>query len=85
MGFKNKTEGKKEGRKQKGQKVAEQNQRIKKYKKEQQVKKKCNLEWMYVRGQVTDNPVRGSEQDRTGQHEDHAAQVRGQVVKTRRS
>ncbi len=40
MGFKNKTEGKKEGRKQKGQKAAEQNQRIKKYKKEQQVKKK---------------------------------------------
>ena len=40
MGFKNKTEGKKEGRKQKVQKVAEQNQRIKKYKKEQQVKKK---------------------------------------------
>ena len=40
MGFKNKTEGKKDGRKQKGQKAAEQNQRIKKYKKEQQVKKK---------------------------------------------
>ena len=33
-------EGKKEGRKQKGQKAAEQNQRVRKYKKEQQVKKR---------------------------------------------
>ena len=41
MGFKNKSEGKKEGRKQKGQKAAEQNQRIRKYKKEQQVKKRA--------------------------------------------
>ena len=40
MGFKNKSEGKKEGRKQKGQKAAEQNERIRKYKKEQQVKKR---------------------------------------------
>ena len=42
MGFKNKTEGKKEGRKQKGQKAAEQNQRIRKYKKEQQLNKRAN-------------------------------------------
>ncbi len=41
MGFKNKTEGKKDGRKQKGQKVAEQNQRVRKYKKEQQLRKKA--------------------------------------------
>ena len=41
MGFKNKTEGKKEGRKQKGQKAAEQNQRVRKYKNEQQLRKKA--------------------------------------------